>query len=126
MMKNRLKIILATGLCMMAFLFPASAKKKAKPRPYQSLVDNSPFLTPAFRARLGERDTVALNFIGYTRIGEEWFFAVHNRKSGQALWLKMGVEQDGIKIEKFDEETQTIHLVVGGIGFDLVLEKESK
>ena len=126
MQKNRLNTVLVAGLCAMAVLFPATAKKKAKPRPYQSLADNSPFLTPAFRARLGDRDTVALNFIGYTRIGEDWFFALHNRKSDKALWLKMGVEQDGIKIEKFDEETQTIHLAVGGIGFDLSLEKESK
>jgi len=124
-MQNRLKIILAAGLCAMAFLPPAMAKKKTEPNPYQPLIDNSPFLTPAFKARLGARDTVSLDFIGYTLIGEEWFFAIHDRKTDRAHWLKMDVEKDGIKIEKFDEKTQTIHLTVGGIGFDLALAKES-
>lgn len=89
----------------------------------QTLIDNSPFLTPAFKARLGRNDAVALSFIGYTRIADAWFFAVLDRKSGNAYWLKIDEEVDGIKIERFDEKEQAIHLTIGGIAADLVLEK---
>jgi hypothetical protein len=107
-------------------LLPAAMGLAGEPNPYQGLIDNSPFLTPAFKARLGQRDNIAMTFIGYTQIGEVWFFAILDRKTGVARWLKMGEEQNGIKVEQFEEKEQKIHLTVGGIAFDLTLEKEKK
>lgn len=104
-------------------LLLAAEGMAAETNSYQTLVDNSPFLTPAFKARLGRHDTISLTFIGYTRIGDKWFFALLDRKSGNAYWLKADEEVDGIKIERFDEKEQSIHLTIGGIGSDLMLEK---
>ena len=110
---------------VLAFVLALAAGGVAEEEtPYQALIDNSPFITPAFRARLGKRDAIAVGFIGYTRIGEDWFFALYDKKSGKALWLKMGDEQEGIKVEEFAEKKEQIHLTVGGIGFDLKLVKE--
>jgi hypothetical protein len=93
-------------------------------QPYKSLVDNSPFLTPAFKARLGKHDTTSLKFIGYTQIGSVWHFALIDKKSGKTLWLKTDEEYEGIKIESFDEDAQSIHLMVADIAYDLTLAKE--
>ena len=116
----------AAALCAAALWPPQAdaAKRKRKPNPYPSLVENSPFLTPAFKARLGRRDTVSMSFIGYTQIEGQWLFAVLERKGGKARWLKMEEEKEGIKIERFDEATQTLYLAVDGIGVELKLEKE--
>ncbi|VGO14258.1 hypothetical protein PDESU_02817 [Pontiella desulfatans] len=102
----------------------ASVAGAEKSSPYASLVENSPFLTPAFKARLGKRDTVSMMFAGYTKIGSEWHFALVEKKTGKSTWMKMNVEQDGIRIESFDEKTEQIHLTVGGLGMDLTLVKE--
>lgn len=111
-------------LVFCGFNFLAVSAEDAKPqeeKPYQALVENSPFLTPAFRARLGKHDPTSLSFTGYTRIGGVWHFALIDRKSGQTYWLEMDKETNGIQIESFDEAAQRIHLAVGGIGTDLVL-----
>ena len=105
-------------------LAAASLSADEQEKPYRSLVENSPFLTPEFKARLGKHDTTSLIFIGYTRIGETWFFALLDKKSGKSHWLKINAEQDGIKIESFDEQEQRIHLSVAGIAHDLKLVKE--
>ena len=76
------------------------------------------------KARLGKRDNVALMFVGYTKIGEAWHFAVVDRKSGKSTWMRMDVDYEGVMIEKFDEAAQTIHLTVGGLGVELTLVKE--
>lgn len=115
-----------TSLIMVTVLvlaLPALAADK-KDKNYQSLVDNSPFLTPAFKARLGKRDNVSLLFMGYTRINGEWHFSVVEKKSGQSQWMKIDVEYNGLKIERFDEKAQSIHVTVGGLGVDLKLVKE--
>jgi hypothetical protein len=93
-------------------------------QPYKSLTDNSPFLTPAFKARLGKHDTSSLKFIGYTQIGTVWHFALIDKKSGKMHWSKIGEEVEGIKIESFDKETQSIHLTLADIPYDLTLAKE--
>lgn len=121
-MKTRWLILL--GLLLVA---PSFGEEKAKPaddKTYQSLVDNSPFLSPAFKARLVKHDTTALSFIGYTKIAAEWHFALIDKKSGETYWLKLNTEQEGIKVERFDEKAQQVHISVGGFGHDLPLLKE--
>jgi hypothetical protein len=120
-----------TGCCVASVLLagillsaprPAPAEPD-EPNPYQSLIDNSPFLTPAFKAKLGQRDGTALSFAGYTRIEDEWLFGLLDRKSGAGYWLKLNEERNGIRIERFEEEKEKIHLTVSGIGFDLKLDR---
>jgi len=94
-----------------------------EPDPYASLIGNSPFLTPAFKARLGQRDTSALSFTGYTRVGSEWSFSIVNRKTGVGYWLKLNEEQNKIKVVRFNRKAEKIHVSVSGIGVDLPLHK---
>lgn len=115
-------------LCLLLIAFGlasvrAEENKKAltEGKPYQGLIDNSPFLTPSFRARLTKHDSTTLNFIGYTRIDDVWYFALMDRKSGQSYWLKKGEESNGIVIASFEESDQRIQLTVGGIAFELRL-----
>ncbi|MDF7808158.1 hypothetical protein P4E94_11960 [Pontiellaceae bacterium B12219] len=117
-MKNKSGFILIVLLCV------GFAVAGEKEQPYKSLIDNSPFLTPAFKARLGKHDTSSLKFIGYTQIGTVWHFALIDKKSGKMHWAKIGEDYEGIKIESFDEKTRSIHLTVADIPYDLTLAKE--
>lgn len=112
------------NLLWLALLFAGVALAQEKEAPYRSLVENSPFLTPAFRARLVKHDTTSLKLIGYTRIGRVWYFALIDKKSGKTHWIKIGEDYEGIKIESFDESAQKIRLTVADISYELTLVKE--
>lgn len=117
-MRNKQHILWLIALCA------GLAVAEEKETPYKSLIDNSPFLTPAFKARLVKHDTTSLKFIGYTKIGPVWHFALIDKKSGKTHWIKIGEEYDAIIIESFDETAQVIHLRVADIAHDLTLVKE--
>lgn len=117
-MRNKWHLLWLIPVCV------GYVQAEEKETPYKSLIDNSPFLTPAFRARLVKHDTTSLKFIGYTKIGSVWHFALIDKKSGKTHWVKIGEEYDGIKIESFDEPAQSIHLTVADIAHDLTLVKE--
>lgn len=112
------------SILICATLVAGTVRSFGKEKPYKLLIENSPFLSPAFKARLGKRDKVALSFIGYTKIADEWYFAVVEKKEGKASWMKLNVDYGGVKVERFDEAKQQIHVTVSGLGIDLALEKE--
>jgi hypothetical protein len=117
-MRNRLLLILLAG-------FVATVVKgEETERPYKDLVDNSPFLTPAFKERLGRRQSVSLKlkFTGYTKVGNVWFFALRDVKSGKHYWLAKDVEEDGIKVVAFKPAKELINVMVGEVEIDLSLE----
>ena len=58
-MRNRSMLLGCAALFSVAVAMADDA-----PNPYQSLIDNSPFIPPAFKARLGQRDAIAVSFIG--------------------------------------------------------------
>ena len=119
-MRNRftlsLLLLVATAMTLVG---------KEPERPYKKLVENSPFLTPAFKAslaHLGHRKSVSWN--GYTKVGKTWFFALKHVKSGKHYWVAEGAEADGIKVVSFKPEKELINVKVGEIAFDLSLEKK--
>lgn len=120
-MKNRSTL----WLCLVV-LVASGAFGEESERPYKSLVQNSPFLTPAFKARLGRRKSVSLNlkFTGYTKVGDVWFFALRDVKSGKHYWVEENVEQDGIKVVSFKRKQALINVTVGEIDIDLSLEQK--
>jgi hypothetical protein len=109
-------------VCMLCLLLAVTGRGD-EAETYKSLVANSPFLTPAFKARLGQRDTSALSFAGYTRVGKEWSFSIIDRKAKTGYWLKLNEEQNKIKVVRFDEKAEKIHVEVGGFGVDLSLDR---
>ena len=111
--------------CLLAaLLLPAVNAVTDELAPYQPLLDNSPFLTQAFREQLSRRDRAGIQFLGYTRISGEWFFALYDGKANKSYWLTMDEEEDNIRIERFQRRVERLHVNVDGIGFELRLHRE--
>jgi hypothetical protein len=119
-MLNKLRIVL-----LLVILPVGVSLAQEEEKPYRSLVENSPFLTPAFKARLGRHKSVSLNlkFTGYTKLEGTWYFALLDVKSGKNYWMQEKVEQDGILVESFQRAKEIVHLKVGDIAFELKLEQ---
>lgn len=119
-MKTIRVALLILPLCLMS---RGGVAEEAK-RPYPELVENSPFLTPAFKDRMGRRKSVSLNlkFTGYTKVGEVWFFALTDVKAGKHYWLAENVPEDDIKVISFKPKKQLVNVMVGEIGIELTLE----
>ena len=91
---------------------------------YQSLLENSPFLTPAFRTQLGRRDRAAVRFLGYTRVDRTWYFGLYDAKAGKSYWLTVGEEEDHIRVDRFNARNERLHISVDGISFQLTLQQD--
>lgn len=111
---------LLVGMLVVTFVarLPAVAEEVA---PYKSLIDNSPFLTQAFRNQLGRRDRAAIEFRGYTKVDDEWQFGILDTKSGKAYWLRLHEEEDHILVERFNRSAERLFIKVDGIAVELRL-----
>lgn len=92
------------------------------PARFKPLVDNSPFITPAFRERMRagrERGRARIIFHGYARLGEEWVFSLLNTRNGQHYLLPMNKEEDGIRVTGFNENEQRLQLIINGNATEL-------
>ena len=108
---------------MLPVVFVAmSALQAAEVAPYKSLIDNSPFLTQAFRNQLGRRDRAAIEFRGYTKVDDEWQFGILDTKSGKAYWLRLHEEEDHILVERFNRSAERLFIKVDGIAVELRLQ----
>lgn len=111
---------LTVCLCLLAAVcLPVPHVPADELAPYKPLLENSPFLTPTFKAQLARRDRTSILFLGYTRIGDVWYFALFDGKPDKTYWLAMDVEEDNIRIDKFEEKTERLHVTVDGISFEL-------
>jgi len=114
--------VLPSGISLLvAMVLPLSQGLANELAAYQSLLDNSPFLTPAFKAQLARRDRTAIIFLGYTRIGGTLHFALYDGKLAKSYWLTLNAEEDNIRIEKFNEKKERLHVTVDGISAELSL-----
>ncbi len=114
------KRCLLTGMLLVVYvaMLPVQADEVA---PYKSLIDNSPFLTQAFRNQLGRRDRAAIEFRGYTKVDDEWQFGILDTKSGKAYWLRLHEEEDHILVERFNRRAERLFIKVDGIAVELRL-----
>ena len=114
------KRCLLTGMLLVVYvaMLPVQADEVA---PYKSLIDNSPFLTQAFRNQLGRRDRAAIEFRGYTKVDDEWQFGILDTKSGKAYWLRLHEEEDHILVERFNQRAERLFIKVDGIAVELRL-----
>lgn len=114
------RAVLTVCHCLLAAVCLSVSRVRADElAPYKRLLENSPFLTPAFKAQLARRDRTSIRFLGYTLIGEVWYFALFDGKLDKTYWLTMDVEEDNIRVDKFDEKSEQLHVTVDGISFVL-------
>lgn len=115
-------LILGFVLCL--FPFPSS-EANTLPERFRPLVDDSPFLTAAFRARMEQADRPQANlaFHGFATLGGETFFSILNRGDSRGYLLSEGQEQDEIKVVSFNQPENK--LVVHFKGSEITLSLES-
>lgn len=91
---------------------------------YQPLLDNSPFLSVAFKARIAAEATITdYSFNGYADIAGAWQLCLINKKDGLASWHAVGADVGGHKITDFNPDTQTITFEKEGISSTIILEQ---
>ncbi|WOO41925.1 hypothetical protein [Rubellicoccus peritrichatus] len=96
------------------------------PNPYQALLDNSPFMSKAFKARMAEsnkRSAKGFSFQGYAKTDGEWLVCVFHSKDKFARWIKVGDEIHGYKIAELDPKAPSI--TISGHGTQLILQLEN-
>ncbi len=93
---------------------------------YQPLLDNSPFLSKAFKDRLANSKATGMNqmtFSGYTKIDGQWRLCFINKKTHLAIWASVGDEIEGIKITRFDPLIHAVTLERGGVANTITMDK---
>lgn len=101
-------------------------EKEEPPSPFQALLDNSPFMSKAFKARLvesGNRSAKGFSFQGYAKMDESWIVCIYHSKDKFARWVKVGEEIHGYEIVEIDPKGPTIKL--SGHGTEVTLQLEN-
>ena len=79
-----------------------------------SLLENWPFSPPGTTqsstnsAEDGPPSLVKLQLRGITSLGGEYIFSVYNPDTRESKWLSQGVEQDGLIIQSYDSNRNTV------------------
>lgn len=92
---------------------------------YRPLLDNSPFLSLAFKDRLAKSESAGINqfsFNGYTRIDDEWRLCLIRKSDNIAFWVRVGEPVDSFTVSDFDPKKQSLTLEKNGIEANLKLE----
>lgn len=93
---------------------------------YQSLLENSPFLSLAFKERLAKAGAAGadrIRFTGYAFVEGEWIVCLEPEAGKPHKWLKVGESIRGHEIESFDEKAQSLTLKKGSIRSTVALKK---
>jgi hypothetical protein len=125
---KRLLSVWRLGMLLVASVFvvaPMLANEDPMAR-FAPLLNDSPFLTIAFKERLAE--TVAspirnLSFTGYAKIDGEWLLCIHNKQSGEFNWMRIEHAIDELLLKSFDPKKEVITLEYQNQQLKLALEK---
>lgn len=93
---------------------------------YQALLDNSPFLSKAFKDRMAHGKATGMNaytFTGYTQFDDTWKLCFVHKKEGTAIWAGVGESVGDFKISRFDPEIQAVTLERGGVSNTITMDK---
>lgn len=92
---------------------------------YQPLLENSPFLSAAFKKRLADREDggfAPFSFHGYARDKDGWLVCLFQEKSKKTIWLRVDEEAEGHRLTAFDVEEQKVTIEKDGIEKTIQLE----
>lgn len=93
---------------------------------YRPLLNNSPFLTPAFKDRLAKSDATGIRnyqFVGYTQFGQDWKLCLIHKKTQLAKWIGINESIADYTLKEFTPANQTLLFEKEGITTTLTLEK---
>jgi len=93
---------------------------------FAPLLNDSPFLTIAFKERLAQTETAPtrnLRFTGYAKIDGNWLLCIHNTQSGESNWVRIDDTLGDFLIKSFDLRSETITLVANNREIPLALDK---
>lgn len=88
------------------------------PEQYRPLVENSPFMSPEYRASLennGASGRREVQFTGLSRPNGGWLFGLEERRMNRTYWLAEGGNENGIEIRGFDETHKTLTVSIDGM-----------
>ena len=92
---------------------------------YQDLLENSPFLSLAFKERLAKAGVGGVNkidFVGYAMIDGSWRLCIQADASSPPVWVGVGDDIAGFTIMSFQPKKKKILLEKGGIKAERPLE----
>jgi hypothetical protein len=104
----------------------ASAEEEDSLARFTHLLNDSPFLTLAFKERLAQTErtpTRNLSFTGYAKIDGEWLLCIHNKEIGDFNWVRVGETINDFLVKSFDVKKEKITLVFNNREILLALEK---
>ena len=93
---------------------------------YRPLLDNSPFLSQAFKDRLAKSEATGIHhytFVGYTRIGENWKLCLIHKKTNLATWIEVDDAVAGYTLKAFSPENHTLSFEKNGVTATLTMEQ---
>ena len=123
-MKTRRTFLAAACFGLLSFSHSSRAAETIED--YRPLLDNSPFLTQAFKNRLANSDATGINhyiFVGYTQIGKNWKLCLINKKTNLATWVEVDGTLEGYILKAFHPKKQTIDFEKDGITATMELEQ---
>lgn len=92
---------------------------------YRPLLDNSPFLSPAFKERLAKAGATGADKVvltGYAFVDGAWLLCIEPEAGKPHQWLKVGDTVGDHTIESFDPEAQSLVLKKGSITTTIALK----
>jgi len=123
--QSTLRFYLFIGAFSASSFTPASGSEDSL-EDYQPLLDDSPFLSLAFKdrlARAGASGANKISFVGYARIDKEWQLCLIPPGTSVAVWTTVGGEVTGFEVTAFDGKKQTVELKKNGVSATLKLSK---
>lgn len=93
---------------------------------YTPLLDNSPFLSKAFKDKLAHGKATGMNvynFIGYTKIDDKWRLCFIHSKEGTAVWAGVGDQIGDFTVTRFDPFINAVTLERGGVSNTITMDK---
>ena len=82
----------------------------------------SPFLPPAGGDAPVATENAPLQFCGYMGSGANARYCLHDPASRRSVWLRVGDETNGMRVEEFDAEARTVRVLQGGRALTLKLQ----
>lgn len=113
-------------LCLFTGLLLPYASGEETLEDYRPLLDNSPFMTQAFKDRLAKLENTSLKdltFNGYTQLNDAWQLCFILKSKKQAIWKEVGSTIEGFTIKAFDPENHAVTLEKAGVMNILKMDK---
>jgi len=111
---------------LLCLILPVVASGEATLEDYRPLLDNSPFMSQAFKQRLAKAKSEGvkkITFSGYVRDEESWRLLFLWEGGKEVIWAKVGGDLKGFTIKEFSPESHSVIVVKAGIESTIEMDK---